>query len=150
MLLYAVKELALAGKVLLDVPHRTLYPLLGGTEDVCRKDCNLIHKLQRSSSNRIKHLNLLNLVSKEDYPAPLVSIRKVNVYAVSLNPESSPLELHIIAGIEAVHQLVEELRTGHHLPHLNPHRIGMEVCRVANTVQAGNTAHHNHIPSSTQ
>jgi hypothetical protein len=54
-------------------------------------------------------------------------------------------ELHVVPGVEVVHQLVEDRLPRDRLPHLHHQHLAPEVLRRAEAVDAGDAGHHDHV-----
>ena len=109
LLPYGAEIFALLHHVVLYHPDGLGGALLGGDEDIGRVDDDLLGAFNGHACKRVYQLQFLDGVSEKYYAAAGVGVSQVDVYRIALDPESPPLEVHVVAVVEGVHEAVQEL-----------------------------------------
>jgi hypothetical protein len=140
--------LALLHHVVLYHPDGLGGALLGGDEDIGRVDDDLLGAFNGHARKRVYQFQLLDGVSEEYYAAAGVGVSQIDVYRVALDPEGSPLEVHVVAVVEGVHEAVQELVAADAHSAAEYDGVVVEILRIADAVEAGDGGYHYHVAAA--
>ena len=113
-----------------------------------REDGDMVEHRMHLARQRLHLGDPVNLVPEKFHPDQIVSaLGRVDLYHISMHPESPPLQIHIIAVILDVHQFPQHLVPV--LDHTRPqgHDHLLVIVRTAQTVDTGHAGHHDHVPA---
>ena len=127
-------HLVLAVKV--NLPHGGLHAFLGGHKDVGRENLESLHVLGGHLRLAVEHLDALDLVAPKDDAQHDVLIAQEHVNRVTLDTEGTHLQFCVAAGVQGVHQAVQQLVAPYLITHLELDGVGGDVLGVTHTIQA--------------
>ncbi len=139
------EEVVLGREVVLDLDDGRVDAVAGGDEDVGRVDRDAVELREPLAGERVDGVDLFDRVAPLHDPIGFVAVGHVDVDRVARHAEGAPAELRVVARVEAVHQLVQELLARKVFALFQVDRVGVEVRRVADPVEARHGAHHHHV-----
>ena len=95
-------------------------------------------------------MQLLHLVSKEEDADGHISLCLIDIHTLALNPEGASLKVYLLSGVHCLHKPVEQFGAAEQISALYLYGVGVEIFRVAHSVEAGDTGDYNYIPSAAQ
>ena len=143
-----VEVVHLLFEIVLDHAHGLDGAFPRGHEVRGREDRSLIQGLDVRSGERIDQRKGINLIPEKLDPHGFVRASEEDIDGVAAYPEGPSFEIHLRAAVVRVDQMVEQPRQAALLSPLDNDRLGVEVLRVSDAVEAGHTGDHNHVASS--
>ncbi len=150
MLAHLLKEGHLDGQVVLNLPHGLFLRLLAGHEEVCRVHIILLVCVDAHHADGVHLLDALNLVAPIHYSQQVVAIGQRNVHRIALHTHLATAQTDVVAHIKALHQPTQQLVAVQLHTHLQMNHILVEGRGISHTIDAGHTAHHNHVSPAAQ
>ena len=145
-----LKHTHLCMQVVFNLMDGTHGRLLGGHEQVGRIDLVLVKLCHRMSCHGIHLLYRVHLVAPEHHAQHAVGVGQEDVDRVATDAEAATVEVHVVAHVQAVHQLAQEHIAAQRLAALHADDVLIEVRRVAHAVNARHRRHDQHILPSRQ
>ena len=70
----------------------------------------------------------------------------IHLYHIPMNPEASPLQIHVVSGILNIHQFTQHLVSVLYHSRAQGDDHVLVLVRASQSVNTGHTGHHDHIP----
>ena len=135
------------GQLTLDLHRRPLQLVLGGDIVAGGVHRHMVQLLHGRAGDGMELRDALDLVAEKLHPdGSVLVIGRVQLHRVAPHPEHVPLEGHVVALVPILHQPPQQLVPLHgHAGAQGDHHAG-EVVRLAQTVDAADGGHHDHVP----
>ncbi|OPZ71921.1 MAG: hypothetical protein BWY82_01565 [Verrucomicrobia bacterium ADurb.Bin474] len=121
-----------------------------GDELIRRKQRKSLHLLTGPARHRIQLADRIHLIPPELNPDRCLHVRGKDIHDLAPHPESAPLELDIVAVVKNLNQTLQKPVPADLHPYLERNHHLLEILRRPQTVNAGHTRHHDHIPPADQ
>ena len=144
------KVFHLRAQVVLNLRHRGGAPLLGGHEVPRGIYAYRVQSIHPGPGLGVYKAQGINLIAEKFDSHRLVCASQIHVHRIAPYTEGPPFELGLGAVVKGLHKAVQQPRKASPLPSFHLHGLGVEVLRVADTVQAGHRRDDYHIPAARQ
>ena len=149
----AFEEFDLLAQVEVNLLYGGVDALFGGHEEVRGVERQVVERMDALSRYGVDGLDGLDLVVEEHHPETLVAELpegRHDVHRVAVDAERRGLQVAFGARVERLDQFVEEVLVAHDLPDLDVDGRGVEVRRIARTVEARDARHDDDVAPSRQ
>ena len=134
-----------------DLAQRPIHFVLGGDIMAGRIDGNMVQDPVHIAGQGVEIADAVDLISKEFHTDGVVFIVSgIDLHRVAPDTEVVALKGNVIALIANFHKTAEQIVPVPLRTHAKRHHQFCKIIRFAQTVNAGNGGHHDHIPSFQQ